>query len=196
MTWLTLFLLLFTSTPEDPVTIEHRFTVMHRGSEIGHIKAVETRIGNMVRLRVVSDVNYRTALYDYQRTTDVTAKFTDNLLFESLAVITESGDLESRSTTRKSGIAYQCFKLGESTFEVKETIPLSSICLYYREPVGHSKAWSETDLAFCALQPLPNNTYRLVLPDGKHNDYRYENGLLVEANITRTLFNITFLRQP
>lgn len=196
MTWLTFLFACLFSFSEEPVTIEHRFKVLHRGNEIGHIKAVETRIGDMVRLRVISDVNYKTALYDYQRTTDVTARFTGNQLYESLAVITESGDLEARSTTKRAGVAYQCFKLGESSFEIAEEIPLSTICLYYREPTGHGRAWSETDLTFCALQPTQDNTYRLVLPDGKHNEYRYEDGLLVEANITRTLFNITFVRIP
>lgn len=194
MTYLSLWLLFLLMPGKQPATETVTFTVYFSGSDIGEIKATRRQLGNTEYYSVFSEVEYNSWLYDHQRTTDVSGVMVGGELADCRSKITEYGDVEVDATTRRSDNGY----LGTAKDGTKATlagpIDFISIMLYFQEPKGISRIFSESHLDFCKIKALGNGVYEYETPEGKTNDYTYKNGKLVEVKIYRTLVNLTIER--
>lgn len=188
--WFLMLLLPGTQTSTETIT----FTVYLSGSDIGKITATKKTLGNTVHYRVFSDVEYNSWLYDHQRTTDVTGVMVNGELAESHSMVTEYGDTEVDARTKRNGVSYTGTPHHGSPKTISGPIDFISIMLYFHEPEGISRIYSESHLDYCKVKPLGNGVYEYETPEGKINDYAYKNGKLVEVKIYRTLVNITIER--
>lgn len=171
------------------------FTVFFGSSDIGTVTATKTTMGNTVHYKVFSDVEYDSWLYDHQRTTTVQGVMVNGQLANCSAYITEYGEVEINTSTRREGNRYLCTPHDGEPFYIDEPIDFISIMLYFEAPEGHSKVFSESHLGFCKVAYEGNGVYDYETPNGDENDYIYRNGYLQTVKIYRTLVNLTIERQ-
>lgn len=188
--WLIFWLLPGTQTATETIT----FTVYFSGSDIGTITATKKTMGNTEHYSVFSDVEYNSWLYDHQRTTDVSGVMVKGQLAECRSKVTEYGEIEVNAHTKRKGTTYTAKPHEGDPFTVDGPIDFISIMLYFEEPKGKSRIYSESHLDFCKVKPLGGGVYEYETPEGKTNDYTYKNGKLVEVKIYRTLVNLTIER--
>lgn len=187
--------LLFLLLPGDQTNTETiTYTVYFSGSDIGKITATKKTLGNTEHYSVFSDVEYNSWLYDHQRTTNVTGVMVNGQLAESHSKVTEYGDTEVDAKTKRKGSSYTGTSHDGSSKTISGPIDFISIMLYFKEPKGVSRIYSESHLDYCKVRPLGDGVYEYETPEGKTNDYKYENGKLVEVKIYRTLVNLTIER--
>ncbi len=76
-------------------------------------------------------------------------------------------------------------KKGEETLQLKQQVEFSNSLLYYFEPKGRTRIFSERLGQFCAFKTIGNGVYECKLDNGVDNIYRYKNGLLYELEMSK-----------
>ncbi len=70
-----------------------------------------------------------------------------------------------------------------------DPISYSGILLFFEEPTGVERVFSEYSGHFGTLKLIGKNQYELLLHNGKKNQYVYEGGVLTRANINSSMVN-------
>jgi len=171
------------------------FTIFKGDTEIGEIKAfLEETDNNLVKYTVESEVNFW-VIWRYNRTSDLIATYKDDMLETSYSKIILNDDIKEFTKLKKEGEAYNCFKYPNLSFQTKPGVNFSVAKLYFEEPVGISRVYSEKYLTYAELEPQGDHTYKLILPGGKINYYTYQNQELVEVLVHRNWFNLAFRKK-
>ncbi len=76
-------------------------------------------------------------------------------------------------------------KKGQETLQLKQAVDFSNSLLYFIEPVGRQRIFSERLGQFCAFKTVSPGVYECKLDNGVDNIYRYKNGLLVELEMSK-----------
>jgi hypothetical protein len=63
------------------------------------------------------------------------------------------------------------------------------LSLYSTEPTSVSQVYSDSFEQFIAIQKTADHKYKIELPDGNHNNYYYENGILSKVDINSTFYS-------
>lgn len=93
------------------------------------------------------------------------------------------------TTVDKSATQYHVVStLGNRTFS--GAVPMSSIQLYFKEPIGVSKVFVERIGNFLTITKTAPGTYEYTLPDGIKNIFRYKNGVLQEVEIKKGIGSV------
>lgn len=76
-------------------------------------------------------------------------------------------------------------KKGEEAFNLNQQLDFSAIQLYFSEPVGKGKIFSERLGEFCSFIKTSEGEYVCKLENGVTNTYRYKNGMLYELEMSK-----------
>lgn len=104
----------------------------------------------------------------------------------------QKDDEQLETTVKKVASAYQVV-IGQESRSFSAPVMISSVQLYFREPVGISKVFVERLGDFIALKKTAEGVYEYLLPDGIRNIYRYKNGMLYELEIKKGMGSV-FMR--
>lgn len=169
------------------------FYDIYKGSDrIGEIKVEKKISGNKVQYEANSEANFR-VLFKNKLTTHTAADFVDNKLEYSMSKIVLNDKIREHTVTKKEGEYYSYYQHPKSNSRKKVSpFPISSIILYYKEPVGVKEVFSENYQQMCTLSLIGDHAYELALPDGKINQYIYKNGQLVEIKVIRSFVDLSF----
>lgn len=102
-------------------------------------------------------------------------------------------DDENLTTTVKKSAQQYHVKSGSAQHTLSSPVSISSIHLYFKEPVGVSKVFLERIGNFVPITKLATGVYEYTLPDGVKNIYRYKSGKLYEVEIKKGAGSV-FLR--
>ena len=168
---------------------------IYRGDEeIGEIVATINATNETVQYMVNSDVNFR-VFWKYNRTTDLEVIYCDNILISSFNQIHLNDKLKEQSEVRMVDGLYHCFSYPSEFSQQKTEIVFSAGRLFFDEPIGFTKVYSENYLEFVPLEDVGNHMYKLTLPGDRINQYRYQDGKLMEVMVNRTWFSLVFKRK-
>ncbi len=160
---------------------------------IGEVHVNQVQNGNTQNFEIFSAVNFKVLWKQYQRETHNSIYYQDGTLFKSFNSVFMNGELEDSSAIIKNNLYYKGFKTPNEHFDIKEKdLTFSMVKLYYHEPVGLTKVYSERYLDHCKIEIVEDHKYKIHLPGGKHNYYTYKDGVLTEAFIDRAWFNLVF----
>ncbi|HNP17232.1 MAG TPA: hypothetical protein PKL31_02255 [Fulvivirga sp.] len=172
------------------------YTITAAGKEIGHISTVLVKSGNTETYKVVSEVNFKVLWNHYNRKTDNLAIFENGILQKSHSGIYMDHELEDSASMVLNNNKYSCFRYPDKTTIFSDSLlQFTSVKLYYTEPIGYEKIYSERFLDYCRVEKLGNHKYKIFLPNGKQNIYTYVDGILTEVFVDRTWFNLRFQRK-
>ena len=102
-----------------------------------------------------------------------------------------NNDLEDSSSINLDQNKYNCYRYPDDRFALNSTeLLFTTAKLYFHEPVGIQRIYSERFLQYCSLEPKGNHKYKLNLPNGRVNYYTYGDDKLVEILVDRTWFNL------
>lgn len=176
------------------VSQQHKFTIHLAGGNIGEIKAELIEKKGVKYFNIVSEVNFKVLWKKYNRKTDNKLSYNnDNMIIESYSGIYMNNELEDSAYMKLNKSTYSCYRYPDKNFSIdKFEIDFPAALLYFKEPVGVSKIYSERFLEYCPLVDKGDHKYVILLPNGKENIYTYKNGLLTMVYVDRTWFNLEF----
>jgi hypothetical protein len=93
-------------------------------------------------------------------------------------------DVTEIVTTLWDGVKY-IIKKGEEVWVLNQPIDFSSSYLYFTEPKGKEKIFSERLGQLCIFNNISTGVYRCRLANGVENIYRYKNGVLYEVEMSK-----------
>lgn len=197
MNFTFLLLLMFSIHISSIFSQSVNFGVLFKGNEIGNIEATKHTSDTVINYKVISNVDYNTLLYDYQRSTTLSISISsiDQRLLACKSKVTKGGDLEEYKVTRWKDGRYECFSDDGTRFTLDTTITYTAGTLYFAEPEGLPHVFSESYQELCPINNMGDHTYEITLPGGKTNHYIYEDGMLQEVKVFRSFFNLTFRRK-
>ncbi|MBP6732810.1 MAG: hypothetical protein KA149_12165 [Chitinophagales bacterium] len=76
-------------------------------------------------------------------------------------------------------------KKGEEILQLNHMVDFSAIQLYFIEPLGKSKIFSERLGEFCSFIKKSEGVYECKLASGVTNIYKYKNGMLYEMEMSK-----------
>jgi len=171
------------------------YTVDMRGKEIGKIKAIITQTPNSKTFTVLSEVNFKVLWKKYQRISNNYVVYENDNLVEIFAGVYINNDLEDSVTLTHDGETYYSYRHPDESLPITDpSVNFASIELYFSEPVGIEKIYSEQHLTYCPLEKYDSHKYKLLLPNGDFNTYTYEDSQLVEVVVDRTWFDLKFIK--
>jgi hypothetical protein len=163
---------------------KHTYDIELFGKKIGNtvVERIDKGKGEIqYKLNSNSEVNI---LFTHKTSTmifDVTYK--DGTLFSSYCKNVKDGITEV-VTMAWEGTRY-IIKKGEEVLQMNQPLDFSSIQLYFHEPQGKGKIFSERLGQFCNFTKTDVGEYECKLATGVDNIYRYKNGALYELEMTK-----------
>ncbi len=171
------------------------YDVVRNGKIIGSINFVELVQGQKKFLSMSSDVKTR-YVFAFSDETSETAGYENGILKYSSFHQKQTGSGEVTKTTIAAGNLYKVTDNGESKLVNLGAIRCGMLRLYIDVPDTITKVFSGNYQRLLDLKKVAPNKYRLVLPDGKYNEYTYKNGVCTKVEIVRTFVSLQFvLRQ-
>lgn len=167
------------------------YNIFRGDSKIGTIEAQKNTSGTYEHYNVVGDVAFR-VVFKYNRQTHLNVTYKNNELVTGKSKTVMNEDLKELSEIKQKENHYSCFKHPDEKFKIHSSIPFSTVKLYFIEPIGIDKIFSESYLTYCKLEKVGEHKYKLSLPGNKTNYYTYKNEKLVHVLIDRSWFDLTF----
>jgi hypothetical protein len=93
-------------------------------------------------------------------------------------------DVTEIATVAYDGVKYIIHK-GQDVLTFAQPIDFSIAVLYFVEPIGRPRIFSERLGQFVNFKPLSKGVYQCVLDNGVSNIYKYSNGVLYELEISK-----------
>jgi hypothetical protein len=125
---------------------------------------------------------------------DIVNEYSNNVLINAKVsrVSGKSGE-DKQTTIRRNGKEYTIIVNGEKSVidtEIEECVA----DLYFTEPRHLNRVFSETLGRFLPVKSLGGGMYELILPEGKKNVFKYENGILQQVEVNHTLGKAVFVK--
>jgi len=118
----------------------------------------------------------------------------DELLYSSVTTYV-NGAIHSTSKTEKNGAYYTLTKNGHPSKYLNK-ITFSGALLYYHEPKGLTKIFSEFDNLDKPVKSIGINEYQITNPkNGYLSEYTYKNGILESSTNHHTLLTFKLTKK-
>ncbi|WP_142685582.1 DUF6134 family protein [Chitinophaga polysaccharea] len=125
---------------------------------------------------------------------DIVNEYNNNILTNARVSRVSGKTGEDKQTiVRRNGKEYTIIVNGEKSVldtEIEECVA----DLYFAEPRQINRVFSETLGRFLPLKSLGGGVYELILPEGKKNVFRYENGTLMSVEVNHALGKAMFVK--
>ena len=169
--------------PVDTVNLQ----ILCKHQVIGQFSAQKRKIGDLTVYQSNSTVtaNLIRAQISYQ----IKVVLRNGFLEESDLKMTVNGRLRTHSQTKRDSNMYIFFKNGKAREKVYDAITHTTIMLYFDEPIGIIKTYSEEEGNFCKILRSAPDTYQKINAKGKKNTYHYNGDLLRHLLIETTFMN-------
>ncbi|NNC95376.1 MAG: hypothetical protein HKN92_07415 [Chitinophagales bacterium] len=67
--------------------------------------------------------------------------------------------------------------------------------MYFKEPTHINKVYSERYLEYLPIEKVEEHRYKIILPNGTKNYFKYVNGIAVEVEVNHTLAKFYFKKK-
>lgn len=175
----------------DGFSQNYQYAVKLRGKEIGTIQATATADGDKLIYQVNSNTSV-SMLYKLTYTSSIEAIYKSDELQKASSISYQNGKIKDNRKVRKTEAGYSIISAANEETKYKLPIRHSVAQLYFKEPVGVNRTFSETQGAFCNLTNMSNHVYKLEVADGDVNYYHYANGKLQKVIVDRSVYDLEF----
>ncbi len=168
------------------------YDVLKNGDTIGKIVFLELNEGQQKFLSFRSTVK-TSFIFSFFDNTFETSTFENGIMIHASLLQTQTGSNRTNSLLEVSGSRYKYLDGNQSKMIYAYPIYFSTLLLYIKPPANITQVYSQKFQKFLKIKKVEENKYRLIFPDGKYNDYTYNNGACSKVDIVRQLFNIEFV---
>ena len=174
----------------------NRFAIEIAGIRVGTVTAVrEEKPGNRSVITTVSDVNIHLLVYTVKVYYKAISQFTGSKLMGSYVdAHTNRGNYMARTDWKQDHydvVAHQ-YKY-DHTATIREAIDFTLLGLYFTEPVGRTRIYSEYFGDFFSVEKTGPSQYRTLL-DEKEDEYFYDKGRLTKVIRHNKIKNFILIR--
>ncbi len=138
---------------------------------VGHIKAEKTLSGDLVTYAVESDIDIQ-YVFRVNVTYRVQSVYKKNMLVSSSASVYINGHLQNAVTTEWKEDHYEINDSGHVT-RLYEQIKFSAAQIYFNEPIGQRKLYSESEGIMKPLVKTADEKYKVKSPSKPENNTLY-----------------------
>ncbi len=193
-TFRTLLLVVVLAALQVPLPAQDlRFHIFKGEDQVGSILGSRQRIGERTVYRMTSNSEFR-ILWSYTVMSSVETEYLRDTLHSCRSNMVINGSMRDSSAMVRTAEKAKCYVHPDRRFDHHGPVAWTTARMYYEEPIGQHMVFVESVMAFCRLERHGPGSYRLHLPEGKVNHYRYVGGSLQEIKVERTLFDLVFLR--
>lgn len=164
-----------------------RYDIFVGDNKIGEVVASKNSKGILTTYSVQTNLSFK-ILETYDVNYQLSSSYKNNYLIESALKNIVNGKLEDDVHIKWDGVQYTG-QANKKTIRLKERIKYSIAKLYFHEPIGLERIFSEKYTAFQKLKAEANE-YVLHLGDGNKSHYKYSNGICTEVTSTKSFFKI------
>lgn len=168
------------------------YDVLKNGDIIGKIVFLELNNGQRKFLSFTSEVK-TSFIFSFYDNTKETSTFENGMVVEASLCQKQTGSGKTNSYLEVEGNGYKYIEDGNSKMINRFPIYYTTLLLYIKPPGNITQVYSQKFQKFLAVKKVTENKYRLTFPDGKYNDYTYNNGTCSKVDVVRRLFNIEFV---
>jgi hypothetical protein len=163
------------------------YNVVRNGKVIGTLDFVESISNNSIHFNLNSEVKTR-----FVFTFTVTAKeesiYKDGILIYSSIYRNFNGNVKIDRQMRFEGGVYHVSNKGEATQMKIDPIHYNFHGLYLFEPKQLSLVFSDNFGKYMTIIKMPDNKYKVNLPDGNYNYYYYKDGICQKVEMFTSLY--------
>lgn len=106
---------------------------------------------------------------------------------------TTNARINVNTTTQWDGSKYLVTTENDRKILKEKLIDYSLAMLYFNEPIGKTKVWSDSFGKFLNIKADGIHRYELQLPEGKKNYYNYVHGICSMVETEQVFTKVTFL---
>lgn len=158
------------------------FDIIHSGKPLGTLDAKKVIDGDITTYTSHTDIEYHMMMiikiiYDYN------VVYEKDALSNATVHITVHGHEKTNVKTVKNGSSYDFYSDGDKEKEFKKIITNSIEKLFFVEPVGITKLYSEEHGEYHTLKKVGGHAYLKTTPSGHESTYYYKNGALIKSDV-------------
>ncbi|MDF2455990.1 MAG: hypothetical protein K0R51_1983 [Cytophagaceae bacterium] len=167
-----------------------KYDIFVSDNKIGEVLASKNSKGVLTTYSVQTNLSFR-LLEKYDVNYQLSSSYKNNYLIESALKNIVNGKLEDDVHLKWDGVQYTG-QANKKSISVKGKIKDSIAKLYFHEPGGLDRIFSEKYLDFQKIKAQGAAEYVLHLDDGNKTHYKYMNGVCVEVTSSKSFFKILF----
>lgn len=159
-----------------------KYRILHKGKVMGSLETTRVKTNDSVRYNSYVDIEYHllaTIRIQHQNST----VYLNDILWHS-KVLSEVGKKgKNISEVKKTKEGYVYTKNSDKPISINQSISFSVERLFFDEPIGLSKVFSEEKGEFHKIETSGTHQYTKTAPNGHKSVYHYKNGILVKTEI-------------
>lgn len=160
------------------------YDLVRSGDEIGEMICTKENSGENLKYTIKSTTNFRMIVkltVDYE----LNEYYESGILQKGHAISTLNGVTQKESKVKKRTSDYEVETESDIVHFHDEAITYSIPEIYFKEPVGQDKIFSQVFATYLNIEKVDEHSYLLESEDGD-NVYTYENGICTEVKVSRS----------
>ncbi|MCV9388796.1 DUF6134 family protein [Reichenbachiella ulvae] len=160
------------------------YELVKGGDVIGEMICEKIESGDQLTYSIRSVTNFRIVVkltVEYQ----LDETYENGVLIEGRTNSTLNGVTQKESTVKKRNTDYRVETESDIVFLQDKEISYSIPEIYFQEPVGKDKIFSQVFATYLVIQDQGDHSYLLESEDG-NNIYKYEDGICTEVKVDRS----------
>ena len=169
------------------------FQIVRNDNKIGTVRFSQNTSGATDSLKMESNVKTR-FIFTFVGSVQESATFHNGVLLESSIYRKFNGDEKANKKHRAMNSQYIISK-GKNSIVMRDyPITYNMLSLYCNEPINITRVYSDNFEKFLSIQKLDTHKYKITLPDGSHNIYHYNDGVLTCVEVHHTFYTVNLVR--
>ena len=167
----------------------YNYEIITKGKNIGTIECKVDSVGDMVNIDILANATVH-FLFGERVKFKLNSNYKNNELYFSSSTFYLNEKSIYQSIVHKDNNDYIISKDSHQTM-FPGKIDYSGSLLYFVEPTGKEKIYSEVDEIYKLITKVGRHKYKITNPEnGKTSFFTYENGILNHAEISHTYVNM------
>lgn len=177
--------------------IETEFEVLLKNEVIGKIVATETITGTTLIRDIRSITNAKVLAFSIHVESDTKITKGDEIMTEGVAYRHANRGAEDihAITKRVANKKYERNRNDKKTVLENTDIIFCIADLYFKEPKGLSRIYSNMWAEMVEIKSLGNGIYQVITPDKKKSSYTYKNSKLISIEVDTPAGKVTSRRK-
>ncbi len=188
-------LLLHIPLPATSQNLWLKYKISQGGDEIGWLSIEKYMDGDKLSITLTSEIRTR-IIFTIAVVTKESSCFENGQLLRSSVFRKTNGHTKINKQTALNGEGYEVLQNGERSKLPFSYIGKNLLSLYFQEPLGISKVYSDNHECFLYIAKTEEGAYKVKFPDGNSNIFYYSSGICTKIKIFHTLYTASVLLIP
>ncbi len=163
-------------------------------NKIGELRALKNETGPVTTYSIQTTIAFK-VFEEYDINYQLSTSYKNNQLIETSLKNRVNGSVENDVYLKWNGTKYQGHN-NKTPVILESKIHNSIARLYFHEPIGVTKVFSEKLMKFQPLRANRKNEYVLNLEDENRSKYTYRNGICTEVNSNKSFLKVLIKLRP